>query len=113
MSNTPSLFDPDEGDRRREDGIARADEHAPPDWKAMAETAIASIPPCEATTDIVWDYLAQVGAPKPHEPRAMGAVMRKMARAGYCEPTDRFAPTKIPSAHRSPIRVWRFGLRHQ
>jgi hypothetical protein len=42
-----------------------------------------------------------------HEPRALGAVMRQLARDGVIEPTDTYAPSGRSQNHNRPQRIWR------
>jgi hypothetical protein len=110
------LFDPTapapsiQGDRtaqaeaRRRDGIERADQHADPQWLAEAAAAIRLMAELnrEFIIDDVW---ATVGLRRPHESRAMGAVVVRAKRDGIIAPTDRTRPSN--SSNRSPMRVWR------
>jgi len=103
----PSFFDPVEGKRLREDGIARAEDHAVPDWNVEVDKAILRIARRRPlfTTDDVWAEIAPIPT-LTHEPRAMGAAMRRAQRAGWCKPTDEHWLTKRALAHRRPLRVW-------
>lgn len=58
------------------------------------------------TTDDVWAVLAKRGVPGPHEPRAMGPVMRKGVSAGMVKATSTFTPSMLPQNHRRPVRVY-------
>jgi hypothetical protein len=49
----------------------------------------------------------QRGHDAPHEPRALGALMREAARNGLIEATDRVRPSERPQCHMNPKRVWR------
>lgn len=104
----PSIFDPDDGARRRDDGIQRADDHAVPDWKDEAYLAVIRVAARlgEFTSDDVWAELA-ASEVSTHEHRAMGAVIRRAARAGWCAPTSEFSLSRRPQRHRAPLRVWR------
>jgi hypothetical protein len=102
----PRLFDPDEGDRRRDDGMGRADDHADPDWKTIADQIVRDFT-MPFTGDDVWFTLDRRGVVYPHEPRALGPIIMRVYRAGLIEPTGRFLRTARPSAHRSPQREWR------
>jgi hypothetical protein len=101
-----TLFDAAEGARRRDDGMARADAHADPDWKAEADQIVRDflVP---FLGDDVWATLDRRGVDYPHEPRALGPIILRVYRAGLIEPTGRFFNTARPSAHRSPQREWR------
>lgn len=106
---------PSDGERRvarPDQGAARAaanraiqqvEAHAPPDWMERAFQAAKHVATIrdEFTTDAIW-YL--VGAPP--EPRAMGAVMRRIQVAGLARPTDRTVESKREECHARPVRVW-------
>jgi hypothetical protein len=101
-----SFFDPDEGDRRRDESIADAERGAPPEWLTAArDIATAFIEPW--TTDDLWHTLHERGIPGPREPRALGPVVINLYRAGLIEPTGRMVRSQRPVAHRNPKREWR------
>lgn len=83
-----TLFD--ESGAARDEAIARAEAHATEAWLAAAERIILAISAGgEFTTDQVWDGLAAAGVTT-HEPRALGAVMRRMAKHGHIGPTGTY-----------------------
>lgn len=99
-----------DGTAEREEAIARADEHADPDWKEIAYRAIVWLARVysEFTTDDVWDAMVRwYPQATTHEPRALGAIMRKAARNGVIEKTDRVRESIRPVCHRNPKAVWR------
>jgi len=51
--------------------------------------------------------LERTGVEGTHEPRAMGAVMRSLARARVIEATDRTVESVRKANHRRPVRVWK------
>lgn len=57
------------------------------------------------TTDDVWDAL-HPHEPNTHEPRAMGAAMRRAAKEGWVKATSGYQPSARPSCHARPVRVW-------
>lgn len=87
-----------------QEGIDRADRSADLEWKVAAMTAVRQLARerQEFTTDDVWERI-----PRVREPRALGAVMQKAARAGTIEKTDRVAESARPEAHANPKAVWR------
>jgi hypothetical protein len=104
--DTPRLFDVEEGDRRRDEAMDRAERGTDPTFAAEAFTIIcAFVSPFFG--DDVWAILARRGIPFPREPRALGPIFIKAQRAGLIEPTGAFHRTTRPSAHRSPQREWR------
>lgn len=58
------------------------------------------------TTDEVWKVLID----KPHEGRAMGAVMRRAKAKGWIVPTSTFVATEKVSQHAQPLRQWRSAI---
>jgi hypothetical protein len=102
----PSLFDPHKGRQLANEGIARADDHANLEWKDAALTAlhVCALDRYDFTTDQVYEAMDGEWT---HERRAMGAVMRQGARAGWIEKTKDFRLTERPEGHRGPKQVWR------
>lgn len=96
------------GAQLRDEAIQQVEEHADPDWKDVAYRVVATLTETmsEFTTDDVW-YELQRSPNSTHEPRALGAVMRRAARDGLIVPTDRYRESTRPICHRSPKRVWR------
>ncbi len=58
----------------------------------------------EFTSDDVWEWL---GGCDTHEPKAMGPVMQKAAKAGICERTTGYRPSKNAVCHNREKKVWR------
>jgi hypothetical protein len=131
MIENPSLFDesdPEEvrlrtpaeraegardGALRREEAVGRvgANVHA-----AWSEAALAAVRKCAETlytfcADQPWEILDALDVVGPHEPRAMGAVLRTAVARGWIVATDEYVPSTRPEAHRGPKRVWRSLLR--
>jgi len=105
----PSLFDPP-GAAERDDAIDRADRNAHQWWRGDAERAarsLASSRPFFTSEDVLARLDSDADAPRTHDTRALGAIMRKLHRDGVIEPTARFVPSERPSRHRAPVRVWR------
>jgi len=98
------MFDKGLGDSLREQALNRLDD-AHETWidMALAVVRYVAIINREFTTDDVWPYIKE----SPPEPRAMGAVMRKVLAAGIAKPTDRTIKSDRPDCHSRPIRVWR------
>ncbi len=105
------LFDPELGERARDEGILRAADGAGEEWLRLAYAAIVALArSCDSfTADHVWAS----GLPKPDEPRALGAVMLRAQRDGVIEPLRVFRQTAQASRHRAPVRVWRSLLHAQ
>jgi len=93
----------------RDHAIQRVDQHAEPDWKEHAYTAVletAREQPDGFIVDDVWPRIPDT-VEAPHELRAMGAVMRRAQRDGMIVPTRDFLLSARVTAHRNPRRVWR------
>ncbi len=97
------------GFRAREEALERVEVNAEPAWKDVAYRAVMWLASMSSsfTTDSVW---AAIEAHHPdvvtHEPRAMGAVMRRACDAGVIVRTDRTKNSIRPQSHRRPVRVW-------
>lgn len=91
-----------------QDAIRRARENADPDWLTEAHTAVlaVSLRMRRFTTDDVWDAMAGTTATT-HEPRALGSVMRKASRDGFCAPTGQYLKSRRRACHTRPLRVWK------
>lgn len=95
--------DADAGKAAAQEGIDRADRAADLEWKVAAMMAVRQIARerREFTTDDVWERIPAV-----REPRALGAVMQKAAKAGVIEKSDRVRESDRPEAHSNPKAVW-------
>ena len=58
------------------------------------------------TTDQIWNALDRCKVVSPHEPRALGFVMRQACSDGLIKPTGEYRPSLRPQCHRNPKRVW-------
>lgn len=90
------------------DGIERVEAHASMVWLDEADAAVSVL--CtiglDFTTDDIWKLLEQSTA-RTHDPRAMGAVMRRAALEGRLLNTGMFRKSRRPDCHRRPLAVWR------
>jgi hypothetical protein len=57
------------------------------------------------TSEDLWLACAQLGHVR--EPRAMGAVMTRGRKCGWCEPTSEWITGWRAASHGRPVRVWR------
>lgn len=88
-----------------DNAIAQADTNTDPGW---ADRAYAAVEHCARLyPTFIVDAIWATGLPEPHEARAIGAVMRRAARDGVIESTDRVIPSTRAGCHANPRRVWR------
>lgn len=101
----PPLF----GDARdaRDDALNRVDEAADQDWKDRALEAVYQL--CQSqpvfTSEDIWELIE-----KPREPRALGPVMLRAVKLGYCEPGG-FVNCSMVSRHAAPVRQYHSRIR--
>lgn len=100
-----TLFDAEEA---RDEAVARAAFGAG-DWIGRARDAVqlVALARFDFTADHVWDVL---GEDRPVEPRALGAVMKAMARDGLIRATGEYRKSGRVDCHARPVAVWRTVL---
>lgn len=90
------------------EAIQRVDKAANELWKDTCLEAIKEA--CRRwetfTSEDVADILDETNT-HTHEPRAMGAMMRKAQSLGYCTPTAEFVPSHRTTSNSYTKRVWR------
>lgn len=98
----------DAGQLALDDALGRVEKSADEKWMTAADYAVAhlALRKPEVTADDVWDVLDGMELETP-ENRAMGPVMRRAAKAGIIERTDRTIKTRRPSRNHGDVRVWR------
>ena len=98
-----------EATKATEQAIREAEIHASTQWNKLAWEALKSVATetAEFTTDDLWAILDRYPNITTHEPRAMGAIMRKGVKHRWIEKTGRYIETARPIAHKKPIAVWR------
>jgi len=57
------------------------------------------------TSDDIWRVVKHAGIPR--EPRAMGALMRRLQRSGVIAPMNVWTPSTRRECHSRPVRWWR------
>ncbi len=89
--------------------IATVTNNADQTWLTSCYSVIVQIATTTDTftTDDIWQALENAALPTPHEPRAIGAVLRQAAADGLICPTDTYQPSARVACHARPIRVWR------
>ena len=86
-------------------------------WVALAKHAVENLarhrgrlPAGDARrrfiVDEVWKVLKDVGAKRPADGRAMGAVMRRAAEQGLIRRTGHYRPSDQVQCHRNPRSEW-------
>lgn len=58
------------------------------------------------TSDNLWSLVDSRLEVSPREPRAMGALMRRLHRTGYLKPLKKWQPSTRACCHGRPVRVW-------
>lgn len=104
---TITLFDWSEAQRQRDAAIQRVGDAADQDYMRIALQVVAELARSGAafTTD---DVIARMpDGVSTHEPRALGAVMRRAQRAGIVEPTNSYRNSTMTTCHGRPKRLWR------
>jgi hypothetical protein len=98
-----TLFD---AEQARDEAISRVEAHAPEGWVQRARDTVTLIAMArfDFTSDHVWDAL---GEDRPPEPRALGAVMKAMARDGLIRATGEYRKSTRVDCHARPVAVWR------
>jgi hypothetical protein len=77
-----------------------------PTWATDITRIILNLPTTTFTTDDIWQAATDNNLMIPHEPRALGAILHRLAKQNLITPTDRYIPSLRPVCHRRPIRVW-------
>lgn len=97
-------FDLDQGRSARDQAIRDVGDHAEEEADRLYEAACSVARLGEPfTTDDVWKA---AGPCESHDPRVMGAVMRRLQRAGHARPTNRYESSELVACHARPKRVW-------
>ena len=109
MTDQPSLFDEPLAIALLEEAIERVGANADIHWAVEALNIVGMLSSTrhDFTTDDVWEWMNHLNPDMTtHEPRAMGAVMRRASQMRLCVPTERYTKSMRPECHRRPIRVW-------
>lgn len=87
--------------------VERAQSNANREWLSEAEAAVEVLikQGRPFSTDSVWELLSHFQV-QTHEPRAMGAVIRKFVKQGRLDHVG-YQKTLRQESHRRPISVWR------
>ena len=91
----------------RDVAIRQVDQNADADWKSVAYATGFQLAQRQQsiTSEEIFDAMpSDVGT---HEPRAMGAVMRKLSKDGVISPSNEFVRSTSVRGHGRPSRVWK------
>lgn len=99
----------DDGEHGKEEGMARAIRGANPEWAAEMDRFARTIAKrqAELTTEDVWLMHHKFGKYATPEPRALGPIMRELARDGIIRLTNKTIRSTLASQHRRPLQVWK------
>lgn len=103
-------FDFEAGEAARDEGVKRVSAHAETDFITAGREALRKccLTMVSFTTDEIWALIPEII--RPHEPRAMAAIMKFAESNNWAYPLDQYRPSSRPKAHRGPKRVWRSTL---
>ena len=91
----------------RDKAIAQVATNTDPTWATDIENIITRLATDTFTTDDIWQAATDANLTMPHEPRALGAILHRLARRRIIVATNQYVPSLRPACHRRPIRVWR------
>lgn len=112
MSDQPptllDLLDTSPARVARDHAIDTVEANAHDEWLATADRIVRHLAAVGLpfTTDDVWSRLDARGVTT-HEPRALGAVIRKAARRGLIATTGDYRKSVRPECHARPVAVWK------
>lgn len=91
----------------KDEALRRVAAATDPTWATDIENIITRLATDTFTSDDIWQAATDANLDVPREPRALGAILHRLAREHRITPTDRYIPSLRPACHRRPIRVWR------
>lgn len=91
----------------RDEALRRVATNTDPTWATDIENIITRLATDTFTTDDIWQAATDANLDMPHEPRALGAILHRLARRRIIVATNQYVPSLRPACHRRPIRVWR------
>lgn len=98
--------------QERDAAMEKAQRGTDPDWEAAAVEAVLSLVEREKvsstpfTPDDVWDWLGTNGWEPPREPRALGPILRRLAKADIIRASGF---TESRRRHGAPVRLYVAG----
>jgi hypothetical protein len=96
-------------DSGKRDGMDRAERHADPYWwRCMMECGkiVAEQKPYFTSDDIEFARRERFPDAATHEHRAVGPLMKQLAKLEYCEPTKEWVESRQEVNHSRPMRMW-------
>lgn len=93
-----------QGTAARDRAVAKVAKSTPPEWRTALRHVVETLARRggEFSTDDVWSRLDG----QPPEPRALGATMMSLARAGLIRRTGKWVASARPECHARPVAVW-------
>jgi hypothetical protein len=93
------------GREKRDRKIQQVDGNADPAWRNEAEATVLRLAATgiDFTTSDVWES----GLRRPREPRALGAVIKHLSKAGHIVPAGYYVNSREPNQNARPLCVWR------
>jgi len=107
---TEQLFDARSALEAKREAMTRVHANAEEAWKVAAKLSVEAVAKRkpEFTTDAVWWWLEHHYPDyMPHEPRAMGPIMRWAVTTGVVAATDRTTRSTRVACHARPVAIWR------
>ena len=98
-----------EGDRLRDEAVAKVDKNANVVWKLIADYVLKELHERQfkiTADDVCFEMEDRFPDVTTHEPRAFGPVFLRAKSAGLIVPTDRYIKSMRPQGHSRPMRVW-------
>lgn len=99
----------------RDQAMGQAQQGTDPDWETKATTAVRDLATASQdgtmatrgfTPDDVWVLLEERRVPPPREPRALGPILKRAARAGHIRAVGFTESTR---RHGAPVRIYEAG----
>lgn len=92
----------------REKAIHAVDDHTQQWWREEAfKAADRVMSRLETfTTDDIWINLERRGVEAPHEPRAMGPIIRVLTKSQEIKFTGRYTQSVIPRGHGRTVKIY-------
>ena len=105
-----STFDYEAAKYAKTVAMDQVDLNANPVWKDLMLELVRVVALTHAsftTDDVMILYREIEDAPTTHDLRALGPVMNKAAKLGYCEKTNTVDGSIRPSNHQRPLAIWK------